>query len=99
MNGRWVVFLALFGNALISVAADDQTTPRQVEVFIHHQVRVLNTHIARATEGEVGVFWTTQKRNDLLIAAYAVVANEITNYSHFGCLCCATWPWALLTAR
>jgi len=32
--------------------------------------------------------------NDLLIAAFAVLANEIASHMG-GCCCCDSWPWAL----
>ena len=38
-------------------------------------------------------FFLTRQQDDLLIAVYVLIANEITTYSS-GC-CCTSWPWAL----
>ena len=66
----------------------------QVEHFITHQVRVLNTTIA----SEVGprmksMYWNSRRKDDLLIAACPLIANEIT--SHRSIFCCVGWPWVL----
>jgi hypothetical protein len=77
-------------------------TPRgaaleQVEVFIDHQVMVLNTEFdamadEKAAEDqkefvEYEPFFSTRRKDGLLIAAYALIANEITHTRR--------WPWAL----
>ena len=39
-------------------------------------------------------FWGTRTENDFLVAAYSIVATEITNYSG-RCCCFTAWPWRL----
>ena len=64
-----------------------------VELFIHEQIKVMNifywyNHANHDPDrGEEWPHWTTRTENDFLLAAYAVVANDITNHK--------SWPYAL----
>jgi len=62
----------------------------QVETFIKQQVYNMNNRYrlenSEAYEKD-GDFWTPRDTNDFLVAAYAMIANEITTNKK--------WPWAL----
>ena len=63
-----------------------------VDAMIHNQVMALNVLMLK--KFGAWPFWPGRVENDFCIAAYAVVANEITNYSGLRC-CCTAWPCAL----